>query len=150
MKSLDARGLLYIVMLSRNASLPIHVGLWRSFLNSYSLHVVTCVEPANRHFKGRTLQERKKRDNVLITWHGCAFALPLLSWKNSINLFKVYCLRAPAGLTPKNSTLCPHHIYVFCIHLRTNSDLCHLQHKLIGFYNRDENCLLRGTDWVLK
>ena len=26
-------------------------------------------------------------------------------------------------------------IYVFCIYLRTNSDLCHLQHKLIGFYN---------------
>ena len=22
---------------------------------------------------------------------------------------------------------------VFCIYLRTNSDLCHLQHKLIGF-----------------
>ena len=28
--------------------------------------------------------------------------------------------------------------YVFCIYPRTNSDLCHLQHKLIGFYNRDE------------
>jgi hypothetical protein len=26
---------------------------------------------------------------------------------------------------------------VFCIYLRTNSDLCYLQHKLIGFYNRD-------------
>ena len=25
------------------------------------------------------------------------------------------------------------------IYLRTNSDLCHLQHKLIGFYNRDES-----------
>jgi hypothetical protein len=25
-----------------------------------------------------------------------------------------------------------------CIYLRTNSDLCHLQYKLIGFYNRDE------------
>jgi hypothetical protein len=22
----------------------------------------------------------------------------------------------------------------FCFYLRTNSDLCHLQHKLIGFY----------------
>ena len=22
------------------------------------------------------------------------------------------------------------------------------QHKLIGFYNRDEKCLLRGTNWV--
>ena len=37
-------------------------------------------------------------------------------------------------------------LYVFCIYLRTNNDLCHLQHKLIGFYNRDEKCLQRGTD----
>ena len=36
------------------------------------------------------------------------------------------------------------------IYLRTSSGLCHLQHKLIGFYNRDEKCLLRGTDWVFK
>jgi len=28
--------------------------------------------------------------------------------------------------------------------------LCHLQHKLIGFYNRDKKCLQRGTDWVFK
>ena len=35
-------------------------------------------------------------------------------------------------------------------YLRTNSDLCHLQHKLIGFYNRDEKCLERGTDLVSK
>ena len=43
-----------------------------------------------------------------------------------------------------------HCVYVFCIYLRTNSDLCHLQHKLIGFYNRDEKFLLRGTNWVFK
>jgi len=35
-------------------------------------------------------------------------------------------------------------------YLRTNSDLCHLHHKLIGFYNRDEKCLQRGTDWIFK
>jgi len=34
--------------------------------------------------------------------------------------------------------------------LRKISDLCHLQHKLIGFYNRDEKCLQRGTEWVFK
>ena len=34
--------------------------------------------------------------------------------------------------------------------MRRNSDLCHLHHKLIGFYNRDEKCLLRGTNWVFK
>jgi len=39
---------------------------------------------------------------------------------------------------------------VFCIYLRTNSDLCYLQHKVIGFYNRDEKCLQRGTNWVFK
>jgi len=33
------------------------------------------------------------------------------------------------------------------IYLRTNSDLCHLLHKLNGFYNREEKCLKRGTVW---
>jgi hypothetical protein len=47
-----------------------------------------------------------------------------------------------------NYKLCPHCIYVFRISLRTNNDLCHLKHKLIGFYNRDGNCLQRGTDWA--
>ena len=41
-------------------------------------------------------------------------------------------------------------LYLFCIYPRTNSDLCHLQHKLIGFYNPDEKCLQRGTDWGFK
>jgi len=31
----------------------------------------------------------------------------------------------------------------------TNSDLCRLQHKLTGFYNRDLKCLQRGTNWAL-
>ena len=39
---------------------------------------------------------------------------------------------------------------LFCIYLRTNNDLCHLHNKLIGFYNRDEKCLLHGTNWVFK
>ena len=54
------------------------------------------------------------------------------------------------SLTFNNCTFCPHCIYVFCIYMRTNSDLCHLQHKLIGFYNRVEKCLLCGTNWVFK
>jgi len=54
------------------------------------------------------------------------------------------------SLTFNNCTLCTHCIYVFCIDLRTNIDLCHLQHKLLGFYNRDEKCLQRGTDWGFK
>jgi len=57
---------------------------------------------------------------------------------------------APTGLTLNKCTLCPHCIYVCCIYLRTNSDLCNLQHKLIGFSNRDEKRLQRGTDWVFK
>jgi hypothetical protein len=43
-----------------------------------------------------------------------------------------------------------HTVIVFCICLRTNSDLCHLHNKLIGFYNRDEKCLQRGTDGAFK
>jgi hypothetical protein len=64
--------------------------------------------------------------------------------------FKTYWFRALTDLTLKNYTFCLHCIYVFCVYLRTNSDLCHLQHKLSGFYNPDEKCLQRGTDWVFK
>jgi len=65
--------------------------------------------------------------------------------------FKSYWLcDAQTGLTINNCTPCPHCIYVFCIYLSTNSDLCHLHHKMIGFYNQDKNCLLRGTDWGFK
>ena len=39
-------------------------------------------------------------------------------------------------------------LYLYVLYLRTNSDLCHLQHKLIGFYNQVEKWLLRGTNWV--
>ena len=66
-------------------------------------------------------------------------------------LNKAYWSRdAPTSLTFNNCTLCQHCIYEFCIYLRTNSDLCHLQHKLIGLYNRDEKCLQHGTEWVFK
>ena len=41
-------------------------------------------------------------------------------------------------------------IYVFCVDLRTNSDYFPIQHKLIGFYNGEGECLLRGTDWGFK
>jgi len=43
------------------------------------------------------------------------------------------------GLTFNNCSFCPHCIYAFCIYLRTNIDLCHLQHKLIVFYNPDKS-----------
>jgi hypothetical protein len=40
--------------------------------------------------------------------------------------------------------------WVYCAGLRTERGLCFIQHKLIGFYNPDEKCLQRGTDWVFK
>jgi hypothetical protein len=34
--------------------------------------------------------------------------------------------------------------------LRTNSDDFPAQHSVIGSYNRDGECLLRGKKWVFK
>jgi hypothetical protein len=39
-------------------------------------------------------------------------------------------------------------IYVFCVDLRTNSDYFPIQQLLIGFYNVDGVCLLRGTNFM--
>ena len=60
------------------------------------------------------------------------------------SLMVTWCTRS---LTFNNCTLCPPCIYVFFIYLRTNSDLDHLQHKLMDFYIRDEKCLLRSMNW---
>ena len=43
-----------------------------------------------------------------------------------------------------------HCIYVFCVDLRTNSDYFTVQHWLVGFYNWDGVCLLRGTFYILR
>jgi hypothetical protein len=39
---------------------------------------------------------------------------------------------------------------VFCLDLKVNSDCFSIHNKLIGFYNRGRECLLGGTNWVLK
>ena len=42
-------------------------------------------------------------------------------------------------------------LYLCVMYLSENKQrLVNLQHKLIGFYNRDEKCLQRGTDWGFK
>ena len=40
---------------------------------------------------------------------------------------------------------------MLCMYLRRkNIDAFPIQQKLTGFYDRDEKCLQRGTDWVFK
>jgi hypothetical protein len=42
-------------------------------------------------------------------------------------------------------------LYLCVLYLSENKqDFCPLQNKQIGFYNRGEKCLQRGTDWVFK
>ena len=40
-------------------------------------------------------------------------------------------------------------VYVFCVDLRRNSDYFPVQLLVVGFYNLDGVCLLRGTNWSL-
>ena len=56
-------------------------------------------------------------------------------------------------------TLCQNWIYVFCVYLRTNSDLSNLHHELIGFIteNKSVYCAVRtgylnkaASTWSLK
>jgi hypothetical protein len=98
---------------------------------------------------------------IPLAWTPCISIVSVCLWQIAhqiivINL-RAFNLLKPIGYVMhqqvehfNNCTLCLHCIYVFCIYLRTNSDLCHLQHKLVGFCNRDEKCLQRGTHWVFK
>jgi hypothetical protein len=41
-------------------------------------------------------------------------------------------------------------LYLCVLYLSENKQRLVIHHKLIGFYNGNEKCLLRGTDWVFK
>jgi hypothetical protein len=90
----------------------------------------------SQNLQGTDILEHLGVDSIILQWI-LTFESLLVTW--CINNYNI-----------QNCTLSPHCIYLFCIYLRTNSDLCHLHHNLIGFYNRDEKCLLRGTNWVFK
>jgi hypothetical protein len=68
------------------------------------------------------------------------------SWASraAVNLLKPSGYFMLPVLTLKNSTWCPHCVYVFCTGLRTNSSVCLIKHSETGFYNRSGECLQRG------
>ena len=50
----------------------------------------------------------------------------------------------------KNCTFCPHSVFMCFVWISEQTTIFPIQHKLTGFYNRDEVCILRGTDWIFK
>ena len=105
---------------------------------------VTCIDISDAIFRLNTCNKILKEIYIAF----CRYWG--LNWQTYYIVFSLPVTWGSTSLTFNNCTLCPHCIYVFCIYLRTNSDLCHLQHKLIGFYNPEEKCLQRGTDWGFK
>jgi len=57
--------------------------------------------------------------------------------------------KCTASSTFSNSTFCPHRMRLCVVCWSENSNHFPIQHSLGGFYNRDGQCLLRGTDWLL-
>ena len=51
---------------------------------------------------------------------------------------------------PKNSTFRPRGAFMFCIVFRSSSIDFLTQYYIIGFHNREQACLLRGTSWIFK
>ena len=50
----------------------------------------------------------------------------------------------------KNTTFFPKNIYIFCTFLRKIFEVFPNEPSTAGFYNPDEKCLQRGTDWIFK
>ena len=103
--------------------------------------------PSSRHADGQTT------DMTKLTVAFRNFANAPKKCNHSETKFCVNLLKPTSHLMHQQFNIkqpCAHCIYLFCVYLRTNNNLYHLQHKLIGFYNRDEKCLLCGTNWVFK
>ena len=98
----------------------------------------------------RTTRFNIKKFCILITLHLCSVCLSkqtvtfvLYTIKRLVFITEMKSVYSAVRTGSLNKAVCASSLNGY---LRTNSDLCHLQHKLIGFYNRDEECLQRGTD----
>ena len=72
---------------------------------------------------------------------------PRAGLKNAFNLLK------PTAYVMDHSTIVrsAHTVFMCFVFIWEQTATCAAYIiKLIGFYNRDEKCLLRGTDWVFK
>ena len=81
---------------------------------------------------------------TLTTWNLLSHSSPVTALRY---LSLLISCTVPPALTLRNSVFFPQCICVAFLALRTNSDFC-TSHKLIGFYKRGRECLLRGTNWV--
>jgi len=141
------------LLLSVYGTLPDEImSLFHSFLNISIWRIYTLVRPLcsafNCWYRSWATKDMQYKANVTVM--SLRMGTVAVEKGHVLTSYSLPVTWYTSSLTFNNCTLCPHCIYVFCVYLRTNSDLCHLQHKLTGFYNRDEKCLQRGTGWVFK
>jgi len=108
-------------------------------LRKYSVHsIIRCISGGEGGVLGQLRKtDRQNKDRPVDTAQKTVvYSENYMKLRNAPcwRLLKAYWLRdATADLTFNNCMFCPH-----CVYLRTNSNLCPVQHKFIGFYKRDE------------
>jgi len=81
-----------------------------------------------------------RRSLCILSFHATQSELRLL-WPSKLS---GYCTYRQFNI--QQLYVLPTHCFcVFCVDLRTSSDYFPIQHQLVGFCNRDGECLLRGT-----
>jgi len=63
---------------------------------------------------------------------------------------KPYLLLDAPPVSHSTTVRSAHTVFMCFVFIWEQTATCATQHKLIGFYNRDEKCLQRGTDWGFK
>ena len=81
------------------------------------------------------LQNRKSGTRTCLNLHSPVVTICTAHMYHQFNIQQICILPAQC-------------IYVFCVDLRTNNDYFTVQHWLVGFYNWDGVCLLRGTFYI--
>jgi hypothetical protein len=113
-------------------------------LTEYEPAIPTCEWPQT-HALDRTATRiglRKKKEAFSISKLACNGRTSVNKRKQAdIRILTFWLRDASTSLLYALTT-----VFMCCVY----SDLCHLQHELVGFYNRDEKCLQRGTDWAFK
>ena len=90
------------------------------------------------------------REHINYMAEKCTKLIFSLSKSEKLNLLKPTGHVMHQQVLYSTLVLSAHTVFMCFFYLRINSDLRHLYHKVIGFYNRDEKCLQRGKNCIFK
>jgi hypothetical protein len=110
-------------------------------------------EVRKKHLSTSHPKKPKSLTELNVCWLQGVTVFYVISWKalyKTVSLKAHWLLCVPLGLTLRNSTFCPHSVFMCFVWISEQTAIIYLYSINWLVFITETECLVRGTDWVFK